>query len=102
MKRPAYIVLCALAGCVQTSNVIPTGKQTYMVSVVGNIGYDPTPHAVEKANEYCSSHGLVATVTELQHTEFPRITTQVQFTCTDAEHQKPSVLRPDNGVSINK
>jgi hypothetical protein len=72
-----------------------------MVSVVGNIGYDPTPHAVEKANEYCASHGLLATVTELSHTEFPRITTQVQFACTDAEHQKASVLRPDKGVSTN-
>jgi len=81
-------LMVVLAGCVQVSNVVPTGKQTYYVSVVGNIGYNPTPRAIAKANSYCASRGQVATVTALQHTEWPRITTSVQFACTDKKNQK--------------
>ena len=81
---------------VQTSNSRPD-RQADIHGFSGGqrSGYDPTPRAVEKANEYCASHGLVATVTELHHTEFPRIATQAQFACTDADIRSLSVLRSD-------
>lgn len=92
--RAATCTLCLLlVGCVQTSGVIPTGKQTYYVHVVGNIGFDPSPRALAKANEYCAAHGWVATVTSLDHTEWPRITSTVQFKCSDAAHQSPASIK---------
>lgn len=95
MKAAMGILCLVLVGCVQTSDVIPTGKQTYYVHVVGNVGFDPSPRALAKANEYCASQGLVATVTHLDHSEWPRITSTVQFKCSDAAHQQPaSDIRP--------
>ncbi|MGH8226983.1 MAG: hypothetical protein ACREU3_03595 [Steroidobacteraceae bacterium] len=99
MKWLSWILGCcvALVGCVQTSEVIPTGKHTYYVHVVGNIGYDPDARALQKADQYCLSHGLVATITHLEHTEWPRITASVQFRCPDKRHQKSAVLGADPG-----
>jgi hypothetical protein len=58
MKIAISILGLALAGCVTTSQVVPVGKDTYMVTASNDVCGNCTPsqiRAAEKANAYCSA-----------------------------------------------
>jgi hypothetical protein len=102
-------LLALVAGCTSVGQVLPTGKDTYMVTAVGANGpfsQNGLEAAVVKVNRFCSDKGQAATIAETSATRqvpflAPPSNVVVQFTCTDADHQRPSVLRPDNGISTN-
>jgi hypothetical protein len=99
-------LLFVLGGCHTVSDVVPTGRDTYMVTATtGSLSEDAHVAAIRKANEYCNQRGLAATITETTTSGGPRgwmpVSVTAQFACTDLEHQQPAVLRPDRGVSTN-
>jgi len=89
------LVTVVLAGCV-TTNVVPTGKDTYLATV-RNCGFcTASATATEAAAKYCAERGQVSTVTNIQ-TVFGSGAADVQFTCSSPAAQKPA--RMDNGTS---
>ena len=107
MKRILWLSLALLAACTSTGQVLPTGKDTYMVTASGGSGpfsQNEMEAAIIKANQFCVSKRQVATIAETNNQGVPgwtQIRATVQFTCTDADQQRPAVLRPDNGISTN-
>ena len=90
------ILLCAfLAGCA-TTNVIPTGKDTYLATVRFCGFCTASARATEAAGDYCTARGQVATVTNIS-TVFGSGAADVRFMCSSEIDQKAS--RPDNGTS---
>jgi hypothetical protein len=58
MKIAISIFALVLAGCVTTSQVVPIGKDTYMVTASNDVCGNCTPsqiRAAEQANAYCSA-----------------------------------------------
>jgi predicted small secreted protein len=91
-----------LAGCATTADVLPTGKNTFMVSTTGAYGRDTQSAAIKIANAFCAGRGQVATIRETQNTGirgYTITTGTVQFTCSSEEDQGQSVLRPDHGIT---
>jgi hypothetical protein len=105
MRKAMLIVLIALCGCTSVGEVVPTGRNSYLLTVEGCdgallYGASCATTAIKAANSYCQRQGLVATVAHLNETQqwgTPQHG-QVQFLCTDVEHQQESVLRPDKGI----
>ena len=103
------LALALLAGCTSTGQVLPTGKDTYIVTAVGANGpfsQNGLEAAIIKANQFCQDRKQVATIAETSATRqvpflAPPSNVVVQFLCTDADQQRPAVLRPDNGISTN-
>jgi hypothetical protein len=97
MKPLIVLSVLALSGCAIVGPIQPTGKGTFLVS--SRVGGDPLSAALAAANGFCASRGQVATVLETQQRgSMVADGVNVQFACSDAEHQQPSVLRPDNGA----
>ena len=103
------VIAALLAGCMTTTGeVLPTGKNTYMVTasgVSGPFSQNEMEAAVIKANHFCASKGQVATIAASNNQGVPgwtQIRATVQFTCTEANQQQPSVLRPDNGITTGR
>ncbi len=86
--------IAVLSGCI--TNVIPTGKDTYISTVRLCAVCTASATAIERANAFCAAHGQVATVANVR-TVFGSGAADVTFTCSSAADQK--VSRPDNGVS---
>jgi hypothetical protein len=89
------LLLGSLTGCESVSVVVPTGKDTYMLTVKGCdgallFGASCATTGVNAANKFCERKGLVATVSQVDATTNWGIPQhgQVQFTCTDAAHSK--------------
>lgn len=63
----------ALAGCVTTTQVVPAGKDTYMISAAndtcGNC-QPPQIRASEQASAYCARSGKAMTVKDTQEQTF--------------------------------
>jgi hypothetical protein len=101
------LAIVTLAACTSTGKVLPTGKDTYVVTAIGANGpfsQNGLEAAIIKANQFCTSRHQVATISETSATRqvpfmAPPSNVTVQFFCTDEDHQRPAVLRPDNGVS---
>jgi hypothetical protein len=92
--------LAALSGCASTADVLPTGKNTFMIAVSGwgvPPGGDTLTPGIRIANEFCARRNQVATIIASGRSGVTAGT--VQFACSDESDQAPSVLRPDNGVS---
>lgn len=95
------------AACTSTGQVLPTGKNTYVVTAIGANGpfsQNGLEAAIIKANKFCLDRSQVATIAETSASRqvpfvAPPSNVTVQFFCTDKDQQRPAVLRPDNGVS---
>lgn len=107
MKSILLGLAVLLTACTTTGQVLPTGKNTFMVTAIGANGpfsQNGLEAAIIKANQFCTARSQVATIAETNATRqvpfvAPPSNVTVQFFCTDKDQQRPSVLRPDNGVT---
>lgn len=91
MKNALTLVLLALVtACSTVSEVVPTGKDTYMVGSQARGGFtgdaDVKALAIKRANEFCSAKGKRAQVTNSSSSGTQGWTPQnseVQFSCVD-------------------
>ena len=88
MKSMLFLAALALSACVTTTGqVIPTGKDTYMVTASGASGpfsKNELDAAVERANKFCASKGQTATIAGTDNHGVPgwtQIRSTVNFTC---------------------
>jgi hypothetical protein len=91
MKAVFLGLALVCTGCVTTTGqVLPTGKDTYMVTasgVSGPFSKNELDAAVIKANKFCASKGQIATIAGTESHGTPgwtQIRATVQFTCTAA------------------
>jgi hypothetical protein len=73
MKR--LVVSCAslIAGCVTTSQIVPAGKDTYMISAANDACGNCTPpqiRATEQASAYCAKMSKAMTVKNAEEQTF--------------------------------
>jgi hypothetical protein len=88
MKLSIALLSLGLAACSTVSEVVPMGKDTYMVGSSARGGFTSDAEvkslAIKRANEYCSGQGKVAQVTSSSSTGVQMWTPQnseVQFAC---------------------
>lgn len=61
----AAVLVGALAGCVTTSQIVPAGRDTYMVSAANDTCGNCTPpqiRAAQQASTYCAKLGKTMTM----------------------------------------
>jgi hypothetical protein len=101
----ALLPLCSLIGCTSVSEPVRTGKNSYLLTVKGCdgallFGASCSTEGIDAANKFCERKGLVATVAHFDVSQNFGVPEhgQVQFVCTDEDHQQDAVLRPDKGI----
>jgi len=101
----ASFLFCSLIGCTSVSEPVRTGKNSYLLTVKrcdGALlfGASCSTEGIKAANQFCERKGLVATVAHFDVSQNFGVPEhgQVQFICTDEDHQQDAVLRPDKGV----
>lgn len=106
MKTIAVVLAALLlAGCVTASEVLPAGKDTYMVAGggTGGLSYGKTAiAALKKANDYCTAlHKLVMVRNTQTQSAFNGENSSLIFSCLSADDPEYKVLnlRKDNGVT---
>lgn len=99
MRYLILVVLLAACASMQTSEVVPAGKDSYMVTTSsrgGRIGGE-APIAMKAANAYCEGRGKHV---QIRHTEagdhFEFSSETLIFSCLDAAD--PEYKRPDLGT----
>jgi hypothetical protein len=101
----AVIATVALTACANVSPVMPTGNNSYMVSVVSHSQFgEALVRANHDADAYCASQGkkVVINSADTAGTKFMSSSSaRVQFSCDSADDPRyqQSVLRQDNGVN---
>lgn len=73
MKFSVCLVLVALSACATTSQIVPAGQDTYMVSAANDTCGNCTPpqiRATEQAGAYCKSLGRTMAVKDSQNQTF--------------------------------
>ncbi len=88
MRNALPFLLLALAGCTTVSDVVPTGKDTYMVGSTARGGFtgdaEVKAQAIKRASEFCAAQGKIAQVTGSSSSGTQMWTPQnaeVQFAC---------------------
>lgn len=107
MKSMLLGLTVLMTACTSAGQVLPTGKDTFVVTAVGANGpfsQNGLEAAIIKANQFCVGRNQVATISETSATRqapfiAPPSNVTVQFFCTDQAHQRSAVLRPDNGIT---
>lgn len=106
MNKPALaFTVTFVTACAQVSPVIPTGNNSYMISVVSHSQFsDAMVKASTDAGAYCTNLGKKVVVNHMDTagTQFMSSSSaKVQFSCyTEGDPQyRKSVLRKDNGVN---
>lgn len=107
MKIAVFAVVALLTGCVTASEIVPAGKDSYMVSASAQGGMNSGKGIIEAtkaANAYCSKMGKFIVI---RHTDtggnagFGGEHSNLIFSCVnedDPEYGRPR-MRKDNGVS---
>lgn len=73
MRYGFGLLLLALTGCVTTSQIVPAGTDTYMVSAANDTCGNCTPpqiRATEQASAYCKALGKTMAVKDSQNQTF--------------------------------
>lgn len=103
----ALVAICtAIAGCEISSPVVPSGKDSYMVSshVGACVHCSARIQSMKTANAYCTKQGKFAIVRNSSGATNPfgyDNGNDMIFSCVtadDPEYTRPA-LRPDNGVT---
>ena len=87
MKIKICALTLLLAGCVTTSEVVPTGPHAYLLTATARGGLDPGAQiiaATKKANDYCATLGQKMVLTKLDTAGVPMWTPEhstLAFTC---------------------
>jgi hypothetical protein len=107
MQKPglALLIISTVVACAQVSPVIPTGNNSYMISVVSHSQFsEAMVKATTDANTYCTSLGKKVVINHMDTagTQFMSSSSaRVQFSCyneNDPEYRQ-SVLRRDDGIN---
>lgn len=97
MKTGYLVATAVLAGCASTSDIVPAGKDTYMMTAHARGPYPggkSTMDALTAANGYCAKLGKVVIVRHTEKTGLPSAlgeNSTVVFSCVpenDAEYQR--------------
>jgi len=99
MKKTFVFVVALISGCTTVSHPVSTGRDTYLLSTHGVPWSAPEVPALEKAGQFCQSHGKVIEVMSINSTRTPDPRAQIQFKCVDASQQHSAELRKDNGIT---
>lgn len=98
MKFSVCVLLVSLAGCVSASDIVPMGKDSYMVSGAGTGGRSigkTSVAATQKANAYCGTlHKFMIPRRLETHPGFNEESTTLIFSCvleSDAEYVRPDL-----------
>jgi hypothetical protein len=99
-------VLALLGGCEVSGQIIPAGKDSYMVSshVAACVSCSAAVQGLKTANAYCSKLSKVVVVRNSTSSTNPFgyvVGNDLVFSCVsedDPEYQRPT-LRKDNGVT---
>ncbi len=94
-------VVLAIAGCGGTTNVVPTGSDTYMVAARGTMGWSSGPaqkaKAFEEAGAYCQQSGKqfeTIDATDSGAGTWGKISTaEVHFRCVSAAAPKQETTK---------
>jgi hypothetical protein len=95
------------AGCVYPSDIVPVGKDSYMISSsTGSVFRSPGTSNVKDANQYCSAQGLHMIIrrTDSSVAGFGNRSNDLIFSCvsdSDPEWRRPNLKR-DPSVVIEK
>jgi hypothetical protein len=105
LSAVSSFTLGSLIGCTSVSEPVRTGKNSYLLTVKGCdgallFGASCSSEGIKAANKFCERKGLVATIAHFDVSQNFGVPEhgQVQFICTDEEHQQDAVLRPDKGI----
>jgi hypothetical protein len=87
--RKVYLIVWPflLLGCVTTSDIVPTGKDTYLLTSTARGGLDPGAQviaATKKANEFCEARHLHMVISKLDTSGVPMWTPEqaaLAFAC---------------------
>lgn len=84
MRLYALFFVVILVGCVSSSGVVMTGKDSYMISR-SEKGFDTTgarvkADAIKEANEYCSSKGKYVELMRSDHQDMKPFRSDAQAT----------------------
>jgi len=100
MKAIVCAAALLLSSCVSTSDVVPIGKDSYMVSGggTGGLSYGKTSiAATKKANAYCATLHKFMIVRRIDtHQPFNGEATDLVFSCVtedDPEYKRPDLRR---------
>jgi len=110
MKLIYFSLAILLAGCASNSDVVPIGKDTFMVSRQAATGFSGSgtlkADAFKEANEYCLSQKKTFQVVNTNEAQppfvfgnFPKI--EIQFMCldpNDSEITRPKLIKEPNSV----
>lgn len=99
MKTAVFAVAALLTACAVTSEVVPMGKDSYMLSSSSPGGpgvQNGAVTAVAAANRYCESHSkhMIFRHTSSTRFGFAGITTDLVFSCVtedDPEYERPNL-----------
>lgn len=105
MRSILLFAVVITAGCVTTSEIVPAGKDSYMVAGtgVGGLGQGKDGIAALKAaNSYCAKMGKFMQILRKDgESNFNATSTNLIFSClneNDPEYQRPDLHRDPNTV----
>jgi hypothetical protein len=97
MKRIAVLFILIMAGCVSTSDIVPAGKDSYMVQSSARGGLvmgSENVNALKAANAYCAGMGKVMQIRRTDtSTSLNYAAASLIFSCLSADD--PEYRRPD-------
>ena len=114
MNRTILALTCIVAGCASTNEIVPIGKDTYMVSGWGKSpggysGAEVKAAAIRDANKFCIGQGKQVQVVSANQRDMSfgvNATAELQFMClasTDADFTRTPVRRDaDQVVDVRK
>jgi hypothetical protein len=99
IKIVGVVSLVTLAGCATASQIVPMGRDSYLVTAPETLGGTGRILVAKSANQYCESGGTHMIVRRLDANGF---TVSLIFSCVsadDPEYKRPN-LRKDPNVII--
>jgi hypothetical protein len=108
MRVPIYLTVVSLAGCYTlTWPVESIGENSYTVTVHSHYQFHSAKvDAVERANSYCGSKGMVAVVNQTKNESDMTVhsAATVQFSCflKDDPAYQAATSRPNTGASTGE
>ena len=107
IDRYAKLVLISyttllLTGCALPSEVVPMGKDSYMVTAPETIGGQGRIIVVNAANKYCSSQNTYMIVRRM---DASGMAVSLMFSCVsedDPEYQRPNLKKEPNVIIENQ
>lgn len=106
-KRITLGIAALIAGCVSSSDVVPAGKDSYLVTGRANGGLNAGKgiiHATQQANAYCAREQKFMIIRHVETTGNAAIfgeTASLIFSCVDQndpEYKRPNLRKDPNTV----